>query len=73
MYSNDKTGAKPFYYNAQSSYDETMFVVDKIRDLVARGDDYSDIAILYRANYISRNFEDILIRYQIPYTMYGGL
>jgi DNA helicase-2/ATP-dependent DNA helicase PcrA len=73
MYSNDKIGPKPFYYKASTSYDETMFVVDKIRDLVASGDDYKDIAILYRANYISRNFEDMLVRYKIPYTMYGGL
>jgi DNA helicase-2/ATP-dependent DNA helicase PcrA len=50
-----------------------MFVVDKIKDLVASGDEYSDIAVLYRANYISRNFEDMLIRYKIPYTIYGGL
>ena len=73
MYSNDKIGPKPFYYKASTSYDETMFVVDKIKDLVASGDDYKDIAVLYRANYISRNFEDMLVRYKIPYTIYGGL
>lgn len=73
MYSHHKEGQLPFYYRADSSYDEVMFVIDKIKELSASGDSYSDFAILYRANYISRNFEDMLIRYQIPYKIYGGL
>ncbi len=73
MYSSDKTGQMPFYFTADSSHAEVMFVIDKIRELVASGEDYKNIAILYRANYISRNFEETLVRYQIPYTMYGGL
>lgn len=73
MYSNHKEGQLPFYYHADSSYDEVMFVIDKIKELIIAGDTYSDFAILYRANYISRNFEDMLIRYQIPYKIYGGL
>ncbi len=73
MFSNHKEGQLPFYYNADSSYDEVMFVIDKIKELVTSGDSYSDFAILYRANYVSRNFEDMLVRYQIPYKVYGGL
>ncbi|MCI5582647.1 MAG: UvrD-helicase domain-containing protein [Anaeroplasma sp.] len=73
MFSNSKEGNLPFYYHANTSYDEVMFVVDKIKELKASGDSYRDFAIMYRANYISRNFEDMLIRYQIPYKIYGGL
>ena len=73
MFSKNKEGQIPFYYNADSSYDEVMFVIDKIKELVACGASYSDFAILYRSNYISRNFEDMLVRYQIPYKIYGGL
>lgn len=73
MFSKNKEGQMPFYYNADSSYDEVMFVIDKIKELVACGASYSDFAILYRSNYISRNFEDMLVRYQIPYKIYGGL
>lgn len=73
MFSNHKEGQLPFYYHADSSYDEVMFVIDKIKELTMAGDEYRDFAILYRANYISRNFEDMLIRYQIPYKIYGGL
>lgn len=73
MFSKNKEGQMPFYYNADSSYDEVMFVIDKIKELVACGACYSDFAILYRSNYISRNFEDMLVRYQVPYKIYGGL
>lgn len=73
MFSSISEGQLPFYYHADSAYDEVMFVIDKIKELIVAGDCYSDFAILYRANYISRNFEDMLIRYQIPYKIYGGL
>ena len=73
MFSQNKKGKLPFYYHADSSYDEVMFVINKIKKLVASGESYSDFAILYRANYISRNFEDMLIRNQIPYKIYGAL
>ncbi len=73
LFTNNLDGDKPFYYHATSSYDEAMFVVSKINELISKGDNYSDIAILYRANYISRNFEDVLIKNKIPYIIYGGL
>ena len=73
MYSNKKEGNLPKYYHAMSSYDETVFVTNKILDGIRRGKKYEDFAIMYRANSISRNFEDQLIRNQIPYTIYGGV
>lgn len=73
MFTNKSEGQLPFYYRANSSYDEVMFVIDKIKELKASGDSYSDFAIMYRANYVSRNFEDMLVKYQIPYKIYGGL
>ena len=73
LFTQNPDGDKPFYYHASTSYDEVMFVIDKIKSLVASGDSYNDIAILYRANYISRNFEDTLIKHQIPYIIYGGM
>lgn len=73
LFSNKKNGVLPCYYHADTGYGEVMFVIDTIRDLMARGSEYKDIAILYRANYLSRNFEDMLIRYQIPYKIYGAL
>lgn len=73
MYSNKKEGPLPKYYRASSSYDETIFVVNKILEGIRKGKNYSDFAIVYRANSISRNFEDQLVKNKIPYTVYGGV
>ncbi len=73
MFSNKKEGALPFYYQASSERAEAMFVVDKIKEFHLSGDAYGEFAVMYRTNYISRIFEDVLIKYQIPYKIYGGL
>ena len=73
MFSNKKEGMLPKYYRATSSYDETIFVVNKILEGIRKGKNYSDFAIMYRANSISRNFEDQLVKNKIPYTVYGGV
>lgn len=73
MYTQKKEGVFPYYYQAASEKDEAYFVVDKIKRFHIDGDPYSEFAIMYRTNYISRVFEDVLIKNQIPYTIYGGL
>ena len=73
LYTNNKADNKPIYYRASSSFDEVMYVVDKIKEFKRIGYKYSDFAILYRMNSLSRQFEDIFLRYQIPYVIYGGL
>lgn len=73
LYTKANEGSKPVYYNADTSYAEVMYVLDKIKELKASGYEYKDMAILYRSNYLSRGFEDIFVRYGIPYTIYGGL
>ena len=73
MFSENNFGSKPKIYSAYSSYDEIMYVCDKIKELVLDGDSYNDIAIMYRANHISRGFEEQLMKYRIPYKIYGGL
>ncbi len=73
MFTSKEEGITPYYYEAASGKSEAMFVVDKIKEFHLSGDSYSDFAILYRTNYISRVFEDLLIKYQIPYRIYGGL
>ena len=74
MRSNDVNGEKPIYYSATSSYDEVSFVIKKIKELKEKeGLEYKDFAILYRANALSREFEDSLVKERIPYKIYGGL
>lgn len=73
MFTQKKEGVLPFYYEAASGKSEAMFVVDKIKEFHLSGESYRDFAVLYRTNYISRVFEDLLVKYKIPYRIYGGV
>lgn len=53
---------------------EAKYVCDEIENIVRKNEaKYSDIAILYRANYLTLPFEKELMRRRIPYQIYGGL
>lgn len=56
-----------------SSHDEAKSVIKKISSLINSGVCEADIAIIYRANYLSRNFEKPLARLGIPYKITGGV
>ncbi|MBQ8292502.1 MAG: UvrD-helicase domain-containing protein [Bacilli bacterium] len=52
--------------------DEARYVAGEIKSLIKKGYDYQDIAVVYRNNVISRNFELAFIENKIPYSIYGG-
>ena len=54
---------------------EAKYVVDQIENIKLKNPDvkYSDIAILYRAAYLTLPFENEFMRRRIPYQIYGGL
>jgi DNA helicase-2/ATP-dependent DNA helicase PcrA len=60
-------------YTAFNEQDEAYFVVEKIRKWVADGGLRQDVAILYRSNAQSRQFEEKLMTTGTPYRVYGGL
>lgn len=51
--------------------EEAEFVADTITELWDKGIPLSEIAVLYRANFQSRVFEEACIKRGIPYTMTG--
>lgn len=53
--------------------EEAAFVADKISELITRGVPPDEIAILYRANSQSRNFEVELNRRGLPFKVVGGI
>ncbi len=59
-------------YSAYNERDEADFIIGKIQDEAGRGTARKDIAILYRANAQSRVFEEVLMRKNIPYRVFGG-
>lgn len=60
-------------YSAFNEQDEAYFVVEKIRKWVNDGGLRQDVAILYRSNAQSRQFEEKLMATGTPYRVYGGL
>lgn len=65
---------EPVYvYSAQTDYEEAHFIVERIKQLLDYGMSPDDIALIYRANSLSRLFEEILMKARIPYVIYGGL
>ena len=74
LYTND-TGGEPITVNsAPSGRMEADYVAREIVKLKKYGGyQYTDIALLYRSNYITMDFEAALTRYQIPYKIFGGM
>ena len=67
-------GEKVFYNNSSDSYAEAALVAKTILEEKQKHSySYSDFAILYRANYLSRDIEGALTRSGIPYKIYGGV
>jgi Superfamily I DNA and RNA helicases len=60
-------------YAAFNEQDEAHFVVERIRAWVNDGGLRKDVAILYRSNAQSRQFEERLMTTNTPYRVYGGL
>ncbi len=53
--------------------EEAKFVADLAAQAESEGKDLSEIAVLYRTNAQSRNFEDILNKRRIAYKVIGGI
>lgn len=67
-------GDKIIVRSAPSSRTEADFVAREILSLVnTKGYKYSDIALLYRSNYLTLDFEKAFMAKKIPYSIYGGL
>ncbi|MBD2566835.1 DNA helicase PcrA [Anabaena lutea] len=69
------TGEKIYFHKADEEMAEAAFVINQIRTLEHQNPELSwgSFAILYRTNAQSRPFEDLLVKYQIPYTVVGGM
>ncbi len=52
---------------------EALSIAKKIKELINRGVSYSQIAVLYRINALSRSLEEGLNKEGIPYKLVGGV
>tara|TARA_Y100000389_G_scaffold204953_1_gene261189 strand:- start:3830 stop:5983 length:2154 start_codon:yes stop_codon:yes gene_type:complete len=72
LWTNTNRGDQVKIFEAYNNDEEASFIVDKIKTLVSDGYKKSEIAILYRNNFLSRRFEEELNGNSIPYVIYGG-
>lgn len=60
------------YYEAYNDRDEATQVARTINTLHRNGEKYSDMAVLVRANSVTRQFEEEFNLHGIPYKVFGG-
>lgn len=73
LWTNAGEGSKITYRRTDDEKEEAHYIAQEISRMKKDDRKYSDFAILYRTNSQSRNFEDALSRYNIPYRVVGGL
>ncbi|MGE6356001.1 ATP-dependent helicase [Flavobacterium sp. NPDC079362] len=62
------------HFHGKNDFEESLWVASEIKQILkTEKANYSDITILYRANHISRNIEQSLIKENILYTIFGGV
>ena len=55
------------------SEEESSWMVERMRELNRQGVPFRDMTVLYRAHYVTRTLEEVLLREKIPYTLYSGV
>ena len=59
-------------HHAKSAEEEAEWMAMQMWELRERGVPLGDMAVLYRAHYVTRTVEDVLRRRELPYTIYSG-
>jgi DNA helicase-2/ATP-dependent DNA helicase PcrA len=66
-------GAPVLYHHARTGREGAWWVAAQIKELAGQGVELSDIAILYRAHYVSRTLEEVFLKEELPYRIYSGV
>lgn len=73
LFTKTDGGEKVVYLHAKNDAEEIQFICNQIKQHVGNGGKYSDFALLYRSNFVSRFAEQGFLNENIPYTVYGGV
>lgn len=72
LFSRKKGGMYPVYIDAEDENDQSRHVVEKAVELISKGVEPGDIAVLFRAGWHSNDLEVELAKNNIPFVKYGG-
>lgn len=73
LITRNPSNKKVIHLHAKNEDEECTWIAKQIKKLLDKGASLSDIAILYRASYLSRPIEQALIKNNIKYTIWGGI
>jgi len=73
LWTDNPEGDAVTLYEAFDGYDEARYVAEQIRARITAGGRAGEVAILYRTNAQSRQFEEMFLRLGIPYQIVGGV
>ena len=66
-------GVPAVYHHARTGKEEAEWIAARIKELSGRGVALGDMAILYRAHYVSRTLEEVFLKEDLPYRIYSGV
>ncbi|MAH89237.1 MAG: hypothetical protein CMJ06_04250 [Pelagibacterales bacterium] len=72
LWTDDEPGNKIEIININNSEEEAIYISDKIEEIQSLGISLENFAILVRASYQTRAFEDRFIKIGLPYKIIGG-
>ena len=73
LWTDRGTGERPWLVSVKDEQQQTRFVVDRILELHESGTPLREIAVLFRAGYMSADLEIELAQRRIPFDKWGGL
>ncbi len=73
LYTAREGGEKPWLVTAKDEAQQTRFVVDRVLQLLEAGTPLREMAVLFRAGYMSADLEIELANRKIPFEKWGGL
>src|SRR5205814_698052 len=73
LYTRRTGGEKPWLVTAHDEQAQTRFVVDRILELHEEGVPLREMAVLFRAGYMSADLEIELAARRVPFEKWGGL
>ena len=66
-------GASVLCHYAENAEAEARWIHGEIRKLADEGVPLRDVAVLYRAHYLTRSLEELFLKEKLPYTIYSGV
>jgi len=73
LFTEAAAGEPVVLHHTENDKEEAAYVIRQIMALQDEGYALSDVAVLYRTHSQSRLFEDICVRYGVPYRIFGGM